>query len=95
MNKQEMIEMILTELTEEALVERRRKAIGEEKELYQSVERLSVECMKILEKLDAEDRQVMENYMVGHSTVADHECRYLYVQGVRDCVELLKKLDVL
>lgn len=27
--------------------------------------------------------------------IADQECKYLYVQGARDCVEALKKLGVL
>ena len=29
-----------------------------------------------------------------HSLAADHDCLYLYVQGAKDCVELLKRLVV-
>lgn len=37
----------------------------------------------------------MEDYFVKSSLIDDYECRHLYVQGAKDCVELLKKLGVL
>ncbi len=42
-----------------------------------------------------EERQVLEDYHVNNELLADHECRYLYVQGATDCVRLLKKLGAL
>jgi len=37
----------------------------------------------------------VEDYIVTINLIAQHECEYLYVQGAKDCVELLKKLGVL
>lgn len=50
---------------------------------------------KILEKLSPEDRLVLEDYFVKSSLIDDHEYQHLYVQGAKDCVELLKKLGTL
>ena len=49
----------------------------------------------VLAKLSTEDRQVIDDYITKTNLIAQHECEYLYVQGARDCVELLKKLGVL
>ena len=56
---------------------------------------LSQKRQEIMGKLPQEDRQVLEEHYVKNSLLADHECRHLYVQGAKDCVELLKKLGVL
>lgn len=46
-------------------------------------------------KLSPEDQQVVEDYIVKINLLAQHESAYLYVQGAKDCVEMLKKLGVL
>ena len=46
-------------------------------------------------KLPEEDRQIVDDYFVMTNLIAQHECEHLYVQGAKDCVELLKKLGVL
>lgn len=95
MDKNEIFEMVITEMTERALLERRKECGEEETQKYKELGVLSLERQKILDKLSLEDRQVLEDYFVKNSLIADHECRHLYVQGAKDCVELLKKLGVL
>lgn len=95
MDKKEIFEMVITEMTERALMEYRKDCGEEEKQRYQELGELSLQRQKILEKLSPEDRQVLEDYFVKTSLIADHECQHLYVQGAKDCVELLKKLGAL
>ena len=86
--------MVIRELTEQALVERRKNCDEQERKLYEETGELSQKRQKIPKKLSPEERQVLEDYHVNTSLIADHECAHLYVQGARDCVELLKKLGV-
>lgn len=95
MDKKEIFEMVITEMTERALLERRKDCGEKEKKEYKELGELSLQRQKILDKLLPEDRQVLEDYFVKSSLIDDHECRHLYVQGAKDCVELLKKLGVL
>lgn len=95
MDKNEIFEMVIREMTERALAERRKDCDEQEKKLYTETGELSQKRQEILKKLPAEERQVLEDYHVNTSLIADHECAHLYVQGARDCVELLKKLGVL
>lgn len=95
MDKNEIFEMVITEMTEQALLERRKSCEEEEKQKYKELGELSLRRQAILENLSPGDRQVLEDYFVKTSLIADHECRYLYVQGAKDCVELLKKLGAL
>lgn len=94
MDRNEILELVIREMTEAALLERRENC-AEEKLLYQEAAVLSQKRQEILGKLPQEDRQVLEEHYVKNSLLADHECRHLYVQGAKDCVELLKKLGVL
>lgn len=95
MDKNEILEMVIRELTEQALVERRKNCDEQERKLYEETGELSQKRQEILKKLSSEERKVLEDYHVNTSLIADHECAHLYVQGVKDCVELLKKLGVL
>lgn len=94
MDRNEILELVIREMTEAALLERRENC-AEEKQLYQEAAVLSQKRQEIMGKLPQEDRQVLEEHYVKNSLLADHECRHLYVQGAKDCVDLLKKLGVL
>ena len=85
MDKKEIFEMVVSEMTENAEQEQLCKEVGE----------LAGKRQAVLEKLSPEDRQVLEDYLTKTNLVADHDCQHLYVQGAKDCVELLKKLGVL
>ena len=64
-------------------------------ELYREVGILSENVRNVLEKLSPEERQAVDDYITTTNRIAQHECEYLYVQGAKDCVEMLKKLGVL
>lgn len=95
MVKKEILEMVITEMTENALLVRRETCVEEEQQIYTQVAELSRQRQDILSTLSPEDRQVLEDYLVKTNLIADHECKHLYVQGAKDCVVLLKKLGVL
>lgn len=95
MDKNQLLELVIREMTEAALLKRREDCSEEEKHLYEETAVLLEKRQKILEKLSPEDRQMLEDYHVNTERLADHECGYLYVQGAKDCVKLLKKLGAL
>lgn len=95
MDRNEIYEMVITEMSEEALRERKASCSEKEKQLYKDASELSHKRQEVLEKLPPEDRQVLEEYLAKTNLIAEHDCRHLYVQGAKDCVELLKKLGVL
>lgn len=95
MDKEEIFEMAIRELTENALLQRKEILSEDEQQLYSEVCELSVQTHEIVEKLSAEEQQILDDYFTKTNLIADHECAYLYVQGAKDCVELLKKLGVL
>ena len=95
MDRNEIYEMVITEMSEDALRERKESCSEKEKQLYKEAAALSHKRQEVLEKLPPEDRQVLEDYLAKTNLIAEHDCRHLYVQGAKDCVELLKKLGVL
>ena len=95
MNKEEIIAMVIRELTEKALAERRENLTEEEEQLYTEVGKLSEQARDIVKELPQEEQQALDDYFVQTNLIADKECAFLYVQGAKDCVELLKKLGAL
>ena len=95
MEKEEIYEMVIQEMTEHALTQRREACSEEEKKLYQEENELSEKARHVLEGLPAEERQVVDDYVATTNLIAQQECEYLYIQGEKDCVELLRKLGVL
>ena len=95
MDKKEIYQMVLQEMTEHALVQRRERFKEEEQNNYQELLELSKKKQEIMAKLSPEDRQVLDDYITKTHLAAQDECEYLYVQGAKDCVELLKGLGVL
>ena len=95
MDKQEIFEMDIQEMTEHALEQRRERFDEDEQKKHQELIELSKKKQDILEKLSSGERQIVEDYITKTHLAAQDECEYLYVQGAKDCVELLKKLGVL
>ena len=93
--KSEIFEMVIRELTENAVSSYRENADDSERQLYAEVKALSSQAQKIVETLPEEQQSVLTDYFVKTNLIADHECQRLYVQGAKDCVELLKKLGAL
>lgn len=95
MEKKLIYEMVIQELTEQALNIRRKECDDLEKRLYYEIGELSKQKEEILEKLTAKDCQAIRDYITKTNLIADRECKHLYVQGAKDCVEALKKLGIL
>lgn len=95
MDKKEIYEMVIREMSECALLERRKTCDDKEQPLYAEASALVKQHQELLAALLPEQRQALEDYFIKTQLIADHECQHLYVQGAKDCVELLKKLEVL
>lgn len=95
MQKKDIYENFIREMSEAALVARKKYCKKEEHQLYKEIGVLSQQVRIILNKLKPNDYQVLNNYLIKTSLIADHECEYLYVQGAKDCIELMKKMGVL
>ncbi len=95
MDKEKIFEMVIREMTESALSSRRENLEEDEQQLYTEVGSLSSQAREIVNELAEEKREILIDYFEKTNMAADHECAYLYVQGAKDCVELLKKLSVL
>lgn len=95
MDKEELFEMAIRELTENALAQRKENLCEDEQRLYDDVVALSSQARSIVKDLSQEQQKILTDYFEKTNLIADHECAHLYVQGAKDCVELLKKFGVL
>lgn len=95
MDKSEIFEMAIRELTEAAIEKRKETLDDGELQLYTEVKALSLQANQIVNSLPEEQQKILADYFEKTNLIADHECQHLYVQGAKDCVELLKKLGAL
>lgn len=95
MDKERIFEMVIREMTENALSSRRENLGEDEQQIYTEVGSLSTQARDIVKELSAEKQKILIDYFEKTNMIADHECAYLYVRGAKDCVELLKKLGAL
>lgn len=95
MEKEQIMEDAIRELTELALQERREAADEAEQEMLKTVVELSTRVMHVLDQLPKEEREILKDYLEKKETIADHDCRYLYIQGAKDCIKLLKTLELI
>lgn len=63
MDKQEIFEMVIQEMTEHALERRRERFDEEEQKKQQELIELSKKKQDILAKLSSEERQIVEDYI--------------------------------
>ncbi len=91
---EEIFEMIVTKLTEQCQQELRTS--NEEIDgLMQGKIELSVQVQTVIKKLDVEWKNILEEYYDLSEKIADKQIKHLYLQGAKDCVQLLKKIGVL
>lgn len=95
MDKQEIFEMAIRELTENALAQRKDNLCEDEQQLYDEVWSLSAQARDLVKELPQEQQKILTDYFEKTNLIADHECAFLYVQGAKDCIRLLKKLGAL
>ncbi|MGX8710732.1 MAG: hypothetical protein ACQGTM_10885 [bacterium] len=95
MEKSEIFESVIRELTEAAIEKSKETLDDSELQLYAEVKALSSQARDIVKSLPEYQQKILTDYFEKTNLIADHECQHLYVQGAKDCVELLKKLGVL
>ena len=91
MDREEIYEMVIREMTETAVRERNEQSPEEQ----DKVARLSKEMQEKIKDLPEDVKKAITDYVEATLMAADHDCLYLYEQGAKDCVALLKKLGVL
>lgn len=95
MTEQELIKIIIDELKENAL-ENHRKELEEKNHSYTNeLTALSKEVDKILADMPKNHADIINSYISKSSVIADDDCSYLYMQGAKDCIKLLKYLEIL
>ena len=95
MDKNEIFELVIREMTEAAIEKRKETLDDSELQLYAEVTALSSQAHEIVKSLSEDQQNILSDYFEKTNLIADHECKHLYVQGAKDCVELLKKLGAL
>lgn len=95
MEKSEIYETAIRELTEAAIAKRKETLDYGEQRLYAEVTALSSQACEIVKSLPEDQQKILTDYFEKTNLIADHECQHLYVQSAKDCVELLKKLGAL
>ncbi|QIB68327.1 hypothetical protein EDD59_1291 [Muricomes intestini] len=95
MEKNEIFETAIRELTEAAISKLKENLDDIERQLYAEVKALSSQAREIVKTLPADQQKILTDYFEKTNLIADHECQHLYVQGAKDCVELLQRLGVL
>lgn len=95
MSEDEIFNMIVDELTEHALQERRKELSAENRDYTAELSPLSNKVDEILAKLPEDEADIVNSYITKSSLAADKDCTFLYIQGAKDCVRLLKGLGVL
>ena len=79
MEKEQILEMAIMQLSEKALSDRWDNLPDDENRLFSDMHRLSKQVKNIVKKLSTDVQQILDNYIVKTNLIADHECMYLYV----------------
>lgn len=90
----EIIETAVAELTELCL-QRQREEDAEMDALVLHRVDLSSQAVKALEDMDESTRQLFKDYLDVMEDIHGGQIERLYLQGAKDCVQILKKLGVL
>ncbi len=95
MSQEEILEVVITEITEKSLSELRDTERNNQPDLYHEVKELSNKVVKILAQMSEEDRETIEQYFDQKDRLTSKELKHLYLQGAKDCVALLKYLKII
>lgn len=90
----EILEMVVTELTERGIREQQENNPDIEN-LIQDQTALSVRVREYLATLDDDVKETLVHYYEQAESIADKQIQYIYLQGAKDCVRLLKTLGVI
>lgn len=94
MQYDEILEMVIAELTERSQKQQR----SENPEINELVLRrikLSKQVQEYMSLLSKDAQDTLQEYHNTMDILSGHQIRYLYLQGAKDCVSLLRKMDVI
>jgi len=94
MQYDEILETVITELTERGF-KRQRGENPEVNELALRRIELSQQMQEYVSILDQDAQDTLEEYHTAMDILSGHQIRYLYLQGAKDCVYLLRELGVI
>lgn len=94
MEYDKIMEMAVTELTELG-VRRLREEDAELDGLVRRRVELSSKVNRAIESMGESDRRLLEEYCEALEDIDSRQMEYLYLQGGKDCVRLLKKLGAI
>lgn len=94
MEYDEILDMLITELSERALKECRKENVDVSAKITELVV-LSEKIQEHMRKSDDHAKHDFENYINLMNAIAEANQRYLYIQGAKDCARLLKSLDII
>ena len=95
MTEEEIFTMIVDELTEHALQKHRDELAAEGNDYNVELVPLSKAVDKILSELSPEHSDTISTYITKCALVAEKDCSFLYIQGAKDCIKLLKALGII
>lgn len=91
---EEILEMVLTELIERGYRQQRK----EDEEMDRLVKRrveLKEQAVLCTASLDEQVKQTLEEYNNSIDLIYGLQLKYIYLQGAKDCVRLLKALEAI
>lgn len=94
MEYEEIMDMVVGELTQRALSRQREEDESLDQLILRQVE-LRALIERYLEKFDEPDRQDFQEYLELNLEIWGFQEKHLYLQGAKDCVRILKDLGVL
>ncbi|MDL2274301.1 hypothetical protein LJC34_07170 [Oscillospiraceae bacterium OttesenSCG-928-G22] len=90
----DLIYLAMDELTQRAYREQRMKCPAFDERIKQHAKNFdAVEAVH--RRLDPADRATLEAYAVEDNDLSEQQMRYLYIQGAKDFVRLMKELGAL
>lgn len=94
MKFEEIMDTVLSQLTELGS-RRQREEDGEMARLVNRRMELSGGVLKLRAGMDGPTRRLVDEYLDIMESIHGRQLDYLYRQGAKDCVRILKKLEVL
>lgn len=94
MQHDEILEIIIAELTERGHKQQRREDPEINKLVLRRIE-LSGQVQECVSFLSQDAQDILEEYHNTMDILSGHQIKYLYLQGVKDCVSLLRELGVI
>lgn len=94
MEYEEILEMVLTELIERGYRQQRKEDEAMDRLVKRRIE-LKEQAVLCTGSLDEQVKRTLEEYYDTIDLIYGLQHKYIYLQGAKDCVRLLKTLDAI